>query len=133
MYFVDKEFVDMPSTCGGDTLKKPIITESAQDCAGACDVEGNACAGFSYVNVKGPKEALCFLFTKFKSVAYYTECEDFLQTSTSFLQRNSTELKERKNLRHHIQDDLKEVKNAVNVTLHEKDFLHTNATNNATD
>lgn len=127
MYFVDREFEEMPSTCGGESVKKPIIAESAQDCAGACDAEGNACVGFSYVAVKGPKEALCFLFSKFKSVAYYTECEsflqiedsDFVQKSASFLQRNSTDdtVQERKHLRHLIQDDLRHLKETSNVTV----------------
>merc|ERR1719446_178764 len=49
MYFVDKEYDSMPSTCGGEVLKKPIVAKSAEACAAACSSEGIACAGFSYV------------------------------------------------------------------------------------
>jgi len=86
MYFVDKEYESMPSTCGGDTMKKPMLASSAQDCAAACDVEGIACAGFSYVDVKDAQDKVCFLFSKFKSVTYYTECKSFLQKPFAFLQ-----------------------------------------------
>jgi len=86
MYFVDKEFVEVPATCGGETIKKPIFTKEPTQCAKACDAEGIACAGFQFVK---RKFGLCFLFTKFKSVQYYTGCgKEFLQTAraTSFLQ-----------------------------------------------
>jgi len=88
MYFVDREYETVPSTCGGETLKKPIVAQSAQDCAAACDAEGIACAGFSYVGVPVLQDPVCFLFSKFKSVAYYTECKssEFLQKNPSFLQ-----------------------------------------------
>lgn len=88
MYFVDREFESVPSTCGGETLKKPILATNASTCAAACSAEGIACAGFSYVSLKSmPEEtSVCFLFSKFKSVMYYTECESFVQTSPAFLQ-----------------------------------------------
>merc|ERR1719198_373595 len=87
MYFVDKEYESMPSTCGGDVLKKPIVAEGAQACAAACDAEGIACAGFSYVSLSGSEDKVCFMFSKFKSVTYYTECKSFLQKPVSFLQK----------------------------------------------
>merc|ERR1719353_1484583 len=90
MYFVEKEYEKMPSTCGGDTMKKPMLASSAQDCAAACSAEGIACAGFSYVDIKDAKDKICFLFSKFKSVTYYTECKSFLQKSASFLQHSQT-------------------------------------------
>jgi len=89
MYFVDREYESMPSTCGGETLKKPILASDAQQCAAACGAEGIACAGFSYVSLKSADNKVCFLFSKFKSVTYYTECgskESLLQKSVSFLQ-----------------------------------------------
>merc|ERR1719258_678967 len=86
MYFVDREFDKMPSTCGGDTLKKPIVAADAQACAAACDAEGIACAGFSYVSLSGSEDKVCFMFSKFKSVTYYTECKSFIQKPLSFLQ-----------------------------------------------
>jgi hypothetical protein len=87
MYFVDRGFESVPSTCGGDTMKKPMLAYNAHDCAAACDAEGIACAGFSYVSLKDAKDKVCFLFTKFKSVTYYTECKSFLQKPLSFLQQ----------------------------------------------
>jgi len=97
MYFIDREFEEMPSTCGGDTLKKPILASDAQDCAAACDAEGIACAGFSYFELDGQKSKLCFMFSKFKSVQYYTECaggkKSFLQKPLSFLQVPSQAVK----------------------------------------
>merc|ERR1719359_1788026 len=33
MYFVDKEYVDNPSTCSGDAVAKPIVGESEDGCA----------------------------------------------------------------------------------------------------
>jgi len=87
MYFVDREYEEMPSTCGGDTLKKPILAKDVQQCAAACGAEGIACAGFSYVELKSADDKVCFLFSKFKSVTYYTECKSFLQTPVSFLQQ----------------------------------------------
>jgi len=87
MYFVDREYETVPSTCGGETLKKPILASDAQQCAAACGAEGIACAGFSYVSLKSADNKVCFLFSKFKSVTYYTECgSEFLQKSVSFLQ-----------------------------------------------
>merc|ERR1719160_728896 len=88
MYFVDREFESVPSTCGGETLKKPILATDASTCAAACSAEGIACVGFSYVSLKSmPEEtSVCFLFSKFKSVMYYTECKSFVQTSPAFLQ-----------------------------------------------
>merc|ERR1719161_1241241 len=79
----------MPSTCGGETLKKPILAMDSQECAAACSAEGIACAGFSYVSLMDVKHKICFLFSKFKSVTYYTECKsaEFLQKPLSFLQQ----------------------------------------------
>merc|ERR1719198_925152 len=74
MYFVDKEFKDVPSTCGGDMIKKPMQV-SASGCAKACDAEGEACAGFSYFDADlEDNSGVCFMFTKFKEVTYYTGC-----------------------------------------------------------
>jgi len=90
MYFVDREFESVPSTCGGDVLKKPMLAFDAQECAAACSAEGIACAGFSFVSLKAPPEVdkVCFLFSKMKSITYYTECKaEFLQAPLEFLQQ----------------------------------------------
>merc|ERR1719213_210970 len=71
MYFVDKEYEDVPSTCGGTWDGKAVGYATITECAAACDetkVEP-ACVGFFYHKTK---EGICLLFSKFKSVTYYT-------------------------------------------------------------
>jgi len=84
MYFVDDAFNTVPSTCGGDLIKP--FAGSAQECAANCASLGMECKGFFYAGLfEG-----CFLFSKIKSVTYYTECKsEFVQVekSTSFLQQ----------------------------------------------
>jgi hypothetical protein len=77
MYFVDKAFVDSPSTCGGTPAADPIIG-SMDECATACEAAVGKCVGFGYFG----SGSLCFLFSKFSSVTYYTGCGSsaFLQT-----------------------------------------------------
>ena len=79
MYFVDKEFEDVPSTCGGETIAEPIFQKSQDECAMACDALVGKCVGFSFFDKDD--SSVCFLFEKFKSVQYYTGCdsEKFLQ------------------------------------------------------
>lgn len=85
MYFVDKEFDEVPSTCGGDVIKKPILAQSQDECAAACDVHVHSCVGYSYYAAKGGN--LCFLFSKFKTATYYTECPSCSKDKApSFLQ-----------------------------------------------
>lgn len=91
MYFIDKEFEEVPQTCGGDTLNEPIFGKSQDECAMACDELVGKCVGFSYFEKDTiharKKEEVCFLFEKFKTVQYYTGCESdsskgkFLQTT----------------------------------------------------
>jgi hypothetical protein len=79
MYFVDKEFDEVPSTCGGETLAKPIFGKGEDECAMACDALVGKCVGFSFFE---KDTSVCFLFGRFKSAQYYTGCggeEDFLQ------------------------------------------------------
>jgi len=103
MYFVDKEFKDVPSTCGGTAAEKPLIG-TMDTCARACDNDIHECVGFSFFPMKAGRsrqvqgqggrggmihtflqlaedsaqaagEGVCFLFSKMKSVTYYTKCE----------------------------------------------------------
>jgi len=75
MYFVDPAAEGMPSTCGGDLLKKPMVAATPSDCALSCDAEGIACAGFSFFgHESGTSDSICFLFGKFKETTYYTGC-----------------------------------------------------------
>jgi len=71
MYFVDKEFEEVPQTCGGDTLAKPILGKSKNDCAMACNALVGECVAFSFVE---KDSSVCFLFGKLKSVQYFTGC-----------------------------------------------------------
>jgi len=82
MYFVDKEFEEVPSTCGGETLAEPIFGKSQDECAMACDDLVGKCVGFSFFDKDD--SSICFLFEKFKSVQYYTGCdsEKFLQVQS---------------------------------------------------
>jgi hypothetical protein len=81
MYFVDKEFENSPSTCGGSTVAKPIVGESKDGCASACDRSIHSCVGFQYF---AGQSKLCFLFSKFKTASYYTGCgKSFLQMAQS--------------------------------------------------
>jgi len=71
MYFVNKSFVDVPTTCGGEWDKQTIFGSTAE-CAHACDMQTvkPECVGFSFY-----EGGLCLLFTKFTSVTYYTKCD----------------------------------------------------------
>lgn len=83
MYFVDKKFEDVPSTCGGDVVNKPIFGKSKDECAVACDAQVGECVGFGYFE---KDTGICFLFSKFSSAQYYTGCD-----KKTFLQMNSSE------------------------------------------
>jgi hypothetical protein len=81
MYFVDKEFDDVPSTCSGDIVAEPMVG-SADDCASACDANIHECVGFQFFDMKG--KATCALFSNFKTGFYYTGCgKAFLQTKAA--------------------------------------------------
>jgi len=72
MYFVDKKFAKVPSTCGGKAVGEPLVG-SMDDCAAVCDSKVGGCAGFSYF--PQDKSGLCFLFEKLTSVTYYSGCK----------------------------------------------------------
>lgn len=80
MTFVDKEFKDVPSTCGGNVVQT-LFGKSLDDCAAACDALVGKCVGLSYF---GQGSAVCFLFEKFESVQYWTGCAD--ENMLDFLQ-----------------------------------------------
>lgn len=72
MYYVDKEFVDVPQTCGGDQAAKPVLGGSMDHCAFSCDALPGKCVGFAYFG-RGVS-SICILYSKFTSVQYYTKC-----------------------------------------------------------
>jgi hypothetical protein len=74
MYFVDKEFKDVPTTCTGDAAAEPMVGASMDECAAHCDAQGvGACVGFSHFG--NGKDSLCFLMKNFKTAVYYTGCK----------------------------------------------------------
>jgi len=78
MYFVDKEFDNVPATCSGELLGKPVLKYNPDECAAACDSLVGKCVGFAFLEDKG---GVCFLYSKFKTAQYYTGCGgSFLQT-----------------------------------------------------
>lgn len=93
MYFVDKAYVNMSTSCGGTSLSKPLLG-SYESCAMACDSFVGECAGFSYT--PSGDTGLCFLFSKFKVATYYTGCEGsepLTQCQAKFSQFSGTTLK----------------------------------------
>lgn len=88
MYFVDKDFVEAPSTCKGSIIKI-VFGENMDGCAAKCDdtITPEACVGFQYF---GEGDGFCVLFSEFERVQYYAGCmegEDLLQKA-SFLQKH---------------------------------------------
>jgi len=79
MYFVDKAFEKVPTTCDGGLVGTPIVGQSATVCAAACDLRIHDCVGFQFFG-EG-KDTLCFLLSGYKTGFYYTGCgKSFLQT-----------------------------------------------------
>jgi uncharacterized protein YukE len=72
MYFVDKKYVDVPQTCAGDMVAKPMIGD-ADACATACDAHIHECVGFQFYS--GPAGGGCILLKNFKTGFYYTGCK----------------------------------------------------------
>lgn len=82
MYFVDKKYTETMTTCKGPLVDKPIVGESIDGCASACDAEIHNCVGFMYYGTGDA--SLCFLYSGFKSAMYWTGChgpakKEFLQ------------------------------------------------------
>merc|ERR1719321_1085487 len=74
MHFVDQKYDELPSTCGGDLVNDPIVNETPDGCASACNANFQKCVGFAYF----ADEKLCFLFSSFKS---QHSCKHLTQTS----------------------------------------------------
>lgn len=86
LYFIDKKYKDVPSTCGGDLAGEPLMG-TLNTCAATCDAT-KRCTGFSYVTSDGA-DGICFLLSKVKSTTYYTGCGGpaLLQQKPLFLQQ----------------------------------------------
>jgi len=67
MYFVDKSYLEVPTTCSGVLLNSPMIG-TVEGCAKACEKSFQDCAGFTWF----PSQHLCFTFSEMRSVMYYT-------------------------------------------------------------
>jgi len=101
MHFVDKKHEAVPSTCTGELVDEPVLSYTANECAAACDSLVGRCVGFSFFWSDG---GVCFLYSKFKAVQYYTGCEpaepapvapvapvaEFLQTNQLAVQKKSS-------------------------------------------
>jgi len=73
MYFVDKEFEDVPTTCGGEVLGSLVSTMDG--CATACDSRYvGHCVGFMFMGADASQQGFCFLIKEFKTAQYYTGC-----------------------------------------------------------
>jgi len=82
MYFVDKAFQEMPTTCTGTLVAKPIVGQSVDACAASCDQHIHSCVAFQYF--KDGKKTMCFLLSKFSTGVYYTGCgKSFLQSGAA--------------------------------------------------
>lgn len=82
MYFVDKKYTETMTTCKGPLVDKPIVGESIDGCASACDAEIHNCVGFMYYGTGDT--SLCYLYSGFKTAMYWTGCDapkkkEFLQ------------------------------------------------------
>lgn len=87
MYFVDKTYQDVPTTCTGPFASKPLTSVSLDNCAQACDAHIHTCVGFAYFSMR---TTLCFLFSKFAEATYYTGCNSSGNSTgngTVFLQK----------------------------------------------
>lgn len=73
MYFVDKKYTETMTTCKGPLVDKPIVGESIDGCASACDAEIHTCVGFMYYGTGD--SSLCFLYSGFKTAMYWTGCD----------------------------------------------------------
>jgi len=82
MYFVDKTYDSVPSTCSGDVVAEPMVG-SVDACAAACDAHIHDCVGFQYIEAGSRGEAFlqtkgagsgCVLLSNFKTGSYYTGC-----------------------------------------------------------
>jgi hypothetical protein len=84
MYFVNKKFTDVPSTCTGDIVAQPMVA-SKDACATACDAHIHSCVGYQHFGWDNSESGTCHLFSNFKTASYYTGCDQkrpsFLETS----------------------------------------------------
>jgi len=72
MYFVDKEFEWVPSTCSGDIVAEVLVGHE-DACASACDSHIHSCVGYQFFEMDDGHSG-CALFSNFKTGFYYTGC-----------------------------------------------------------
>jgi len=72
MYFVDKEFDSVPSTCSGDIVGE-VMVGSEDSCASACDSHIHSCVGYQFFEMADGHSG-CALLSNFKTGSYYTAC-----------------------------------------------------------
>merc|ERR1719482_860390 len=69
--YFDVASTDIPSTCTGPSVVKPIQGKSYTECAAACDAQQHDCVGFTFF----PSQ-LCFLHRKINMITSYTGCAE---------------------------------------------------------
>lgn len=83
MYFVDKAYDNLTTTCGGDTVGNPMVGK-IESCAEACDKMPHDCVAFSFTPLPtSPSGGACFLFSKLKTATYYTGCDKSAKEKTT--------------------------------------------------
>jgi hypothetical protein len=89
MYFVAKEFADVPSTCAGDMVGQPMQADE-DTCAAMCDNHIHTCVGYQFFGHPPLfDKGKCVLLSKLKAAVYYTGCgtgQD--EVSVKFLQKD---------------------------------------------
>jgi len=76
-YFLDKEHLGNPTTCGGTTSHVPLVG-SRDMCAHMCNEDVHECVGFSFFANAGSLPdgtGLCSLMSSFKTAVVYTKCD----------------------------------------------------------
>eukprot|EP00929_Paragymnodinium_shiwhaense_P047542 TRINITY_DN2410_c0_g1_i2.p1 TRINITY_DN2410_c0_g1~~TRINITY_DN2410_c0_g1_i2.p1 ORF type:complete len:454 (-),score=198.95 TRINITY_DN2410_c0_g1_i2:93-1454(-) len=91
MYFVDKEFKEVPSTCGGPLAGEPLVAEDFEGCAAACEKTAGKCVGFNYL--ASSEGGLCFMMSELDTATYYTGCEEKKEVFLQKKVREGTEAK----------------------------------------
>jgi len=74
--YFDEADADVPSTCSGPSVAKPVVGKSYAECASACDLLKSDCIGFTFF-----PSLMCFLHRSVMTVTYYEGCSDDLSSS----------------------------------------------------
>jgi len=77
--YFDASKTDVPTTCSGPSVVKPIAGKSYAECAAACNAQNENCIAFTFFPSK-----MCFLHRKITGMTSYTGCNtSFVDASDS--------------------------------------------------